>query len=174
MKTLIDFDVLKASELYLHTLLSRATGFDSGQHEVDINAVNIAPQYKFRLAQWSVLNQPEKQIKMSEVEAEQRQDIQRSADEARANQRLREYEKVGLEDTQENAQLIRDFVNNSAVKGYWSQEIVDAAIANLGPGKGTNQLTWKPKETPAPEPPAEPASEVEILEQWQLPLDADE
>jgi len=112
------------------------------------------------------------QIKMSEVEAEQRQDIQRSGDVARATQRLKEWQDAGLEDTENNANLIRDFVNDSAVKGYWSQEIVDAAIANLGPGKGTNQLTWKPKEAPpALEPPPEP---TEVLEGWQLPLDSDE
>jgi hypothetical protein len=69
-------------------------------------------------------------------------------------------------------------VNSSAVHGYWSREIVDAAIANLGP-KGTNKLTWRPKEAPAPPPPPSKPEPVEVLGtlpngEPKLPLDSSE
>jgi hypothetical protein len=113
----------------------------------------------------------EPQISMAELEAEQQADLKRAADQARAVNRLNEYAAVGLEDTQANAELIKNFVENSPAKGYWSFEIVEVAIKTLG-----NRLTWKPKvvETP-PAPPQEP---VEVLlgtlkdGSKQLPLDA--
>src|SRR5258708_6124695 len=176
---IINFDALKADELYLHTLLSRATGFDSGQHEVDFAATNIAPQYKFRLAQWAALHPVTPATTVvdkpapppRDYAAEDRAALKKDIDQSRAISRLKEWEAAGLEDTEANANFIRDFVNNSAVKGYWSPEIVDAAIANLGP-KGSNQLTWrKALPPPAPEPPTEL---TEILEPWQLRIDATE
>jgi len=174
--SMIDFDALKSDERFLHTLLSRAVGFETGQHEVDLTVINIAPQYRFRLAQWVVLHPAAEPVvdkpapPPRDYAAEDRAALKKDIDQSRAISRLKEWEAVGLEDTEANANFIRDFVNNSAVKGYWSQEIVDAAIANLGP-KGTNQLTWKPKELPAPPPPPEP---TEVLEPWQLRIDATE
>ncbi len=177
----IDFDVLKGDELYLHTLLSRATGFDTGQHEVDLAATDIAPQYKFRLAEWTVLHPAAEPVVDKPAPPprnygeESRAALVKDISETRAVSRLKEWGAAGLEDTKNNAELIRDFVNNSAVKGYWSPELVDVAVANLGP-KGSNRLTWKTKEPPAPEPPPEPAEVIGTLPngEKQLSIDADE
>jgi hypothetical protein len=184
---IINFDALKATDLDLYKIVTDWVGLAfTGQDELQpVEIAALTPAMRRRLSDWQAQQPPTRwprlhhrpseplpeQIKMSEVEEEQRQDVQRSVDVARATQQLKEWQDAGLEDTENNANLIREFVNNSAVKGYWSSEIVDAAIANLGPGKGTNQLTWKPKEAPPAEPPPEP---TEVLENWQLPLDSDE
>jgi len=138
----------------------------------------LDPDLAARLQVWistdktlSPPEEPAEQIDMGALLKEEQLNMKRAADETAAKQRIKEYAEVGLEDTQANAKFIQDFVNNSAVKGWWSREIVDAAIANLGP-KGTNQLTWKPKTAPAPPPP--PPEPTEVLADWQLPLDADE
>ncbi len=117
----------------------------------------------------------EPQIDMAEVLREEQADMKRAADQQQAVLRLKEWAVAGLEDTQTNADLIKDFIEKSDVHGYLSREIVDAAVANLGP-RGTNQLTWKPKEAPAPPPePAEPAELLSTLPDGtkQLPLDVD-
>ena len=150
----------------------------------EIRDGELDPDLAARLQVWISTEKPaapvveepaEEQIDMGALLKEEQVDMKRRADETAAKQRLNEYAEVGLEDTQANAKLIQDFVNNSAVKGWWSREIVDAAVANLGP-KGTNQLTWKPKEAPAPPPePAEPAELLSTLPDGtkQLPLDVD-
>ncbi len=174
--SMIDFDALKSDERFLHTLLSRAVGFETGQHEVDLTVINIAPQYRFRLAQWVVLHPAAEPVvdkpapPPRDYAAEDRAALMQDVQKGRAIQRLEEWRGAGLEDTENNANLIRDFVNKSEVKGYWSLEIVDAAIANLGP-KGKNQLTWRKAESP---PAPEPAEPTEVLEDWQLPIDASE
>src|SRR6266480_3781544 len=146
----------------------------------EIRDGELDPDLAARLQVWISTEKPaapvveepaEEQIDMGALLKEEQVDMKRRADETAAKQRLNEYAEVGLEDTQANAKLIQDFVNNSAVKGWWSREIVDAAVANLGP-RGTNQLTWKPKTAPAPPPP--PPEPTEVLADWQLPLDADE
>src|SRR5216683_6029113 len=167
MKTLIDFDVLKASE-YLHTLLSRATGFDSGRHEVDLTATSIAPQYKMRLAEWATLHTPapvvaptpvEPQISMKQIEADNNADIQRRVDKARAIQRANDYVRdAGLAESDANGKLIREWIDNAG--GVWTPELVDEAIVALN-----ERLEWRSTE-PAPE-----TEKPEILKPWQLPLD---
>ena len=107
---------------------------------------------------------------MGEVLREEQTARQKSADLTRAEQRLEQYAvEQGLERTHANAQAVADFIDASPVHGYWSREIIDAAIQNLGP-KGTNVLTWMPRTAPAP-PEEQPAEPTEILEPWQLPLD---
>src|SRR5258708_34613241 len=128
MNSIINFDALKNEEKYLHTLLSRATGLESGQHEVDIAAINILPQYRMRVAEWATLHTPapvaaptpaEPQISMKQIEADNNADIQRRVDQARAVQRLDEYAKnAGLANTQANANLIREWVEASG--GLWT------------------------------------------------------
>lgn len=105
---------------------------------------------------------------MDELLREQENDMKRAADQARATQRLNEYAAVGLDDTQENAELIRDFVNSSAARGWWSREIVDTAIANL-----RDRLTWRKVEAPPPPAPAESAEVLGNLPNGEprLPLD---
>jgi|HubBroStandDraft_6_1064221.scaffolds.fasta_scaffold02488_13 hypothetical protein len=143
----------------------------------EINADELSANFKPRL-----LDSNQRQKKACEIgitplpadgnrdiDAELKADLQRAADQARATQRLNEYAEAGLEDTEANASAIRDFVNNSAVKGYWSVQIVDAAIANLG-----NKLTWRKAEAPTP-PPAQPTEVLDTLPNGepQLSLDAD-
>ncbi len=62
------------------------------------------------------------------------------------------------------ADLIKNFVETSAARGYWSYEVIEVAIQVLG-----NKLSWRKVE---PAPPPEPAGEV--LEPWQLRIDATE
>src|SRR5258708_999156 len=154
--TIIDFDALKVAELYLHTLLSRATGHITGKHEVDIAATNLMPQYKLRVAEWATLHAPasvvaptpaatEPQISMAQIEAEQKQDIQRRVNKARAIQRANDYVRdAGLAESDANGKLIREWIDNAG--GVWKPELIDAAIENLN-----NQLEWRSTE-PAPEP----------------------
>ncbi len=177
----INFDALKRTNPDLYRLVTDQVGLAFiGQHEFQpIEFAALAPATRRRLSDWKAQQPAHETITVvdkpapppRDYAAEERAALMKDVQKGRAIQRLKEWEDAGLEDTKNNADLIRDFVNNSAVKGYWSLEIVDAAIANLGP-KRTNQLTWKPKEAPAPPPP--PPEPTEVLQPWQLPLTADE
>jgi hypothetical protein len=150
--TLIDFDTLKAEQLYLHTLLSRATGFKSGQHKVDIAATNLAPEYKMRLAEWSTFHKPAPAaptVSMAQIEMEEKQDLQRRGDEARATeaqqkkakeaalQRAKDYIRdAGLVDSKANGALVRKWIEENG--GIWSPSTVDDAITALN-----DKLEWK-------------------------------
>jgi len=192
MTSYFDLDALRASDYGSYQIVSRAANQKSGAVYVDVSKItNIGKEYRFRLAQASldhesaraaaaraaatppppVVEKPaEPQISMAEIEAEQRADLKRAADQARATNRLNEYAAVGLEDTQHNAELIKNFVNNSAAKGYWSFEIVEVAIQTLG-----NKLTWKPEVVEQPAPTSvEPQEVLQTLPDGtrQLPLNA--
>jgi hypothetical protein len=95
--------------------------------------------------------------------------IQRDVHEANGKARLEQFAvEQGLERTPANAAAVQQWLDEH-VKGYWSAAGVTAAVANL---KRANVLTWAaPKTAPAPPPPPEP---VEVLADWQLPIDADE
>lgn len=167
MSTRLDLDRLKNDDYFCYQIASRASGKMSGWCEIDIGGLKIGPEARFRLAQASLDHEAaiaaakraaaapppppaptEPQINFAEVEAEQQREIQTRADEAGARNRLDQYaNEQGLEPSDHNVNLIRDFVNNSAAKGYWSREIVDVAISRL-----RSKLTWKPKEAPTPEP----------------------
>jgi hypothetical protein len=111
------------------------------------------------------------QIDFAEVEAENKRDIQRRADEAAAKNRLQQLaDEEGLEKTAANVEAIKQFLQQH-LRGYLSAEGVNAAYQNLGP-RGSNVLTFKKVQPPPAAPEAAPAGEV--LEPWQLPLDADE
>ncbi len=183
---IINFYALKATDPGLYKIVADQAGLAfTGQYEFQpIQFAALAPTTRRRLSDWKahqpVEPTPDTASETTVVDkpvppprdygAEERAALMKDVQKGRAIQRLKEWQDAGLEDTENNANLIRDFVNNSAVKGYWSSEIVDASIANLGP-KGTNQLTWrKALPPPAPEPPTEL---TEVLEPWQLPLDAD-
>ena len=110
---------------------------------------------------------------------EERRRVERQASHEDAFEaRLREYERAGLEPTSENADKIVAFIkDHPQLKGYYSSQAADVAVAWLGP-KGSNVLTWKPKEAPAP-PPSESAEPTEVLGTLpdgtkQLPLDVDQ
>ncbi len=101
-------------------------------------------------------------------------DVQRRVDEQRGKDRLNEYVAAGLEDTQKNADAIREWLDEN-VKGYLSQTGVDLAVQWLGP-RSKNVLTWKPKTVAPPPPPAPEPTEV-LLKlpdgTTQLSLDVD-
>jgi hypothetical protein len=169
--TAINLDLLKAYNKYLFSVVVNATGHMSGSPDVDISTLPVSPEQQMKLAEFSMIprTQPEPQINMAELQEEQRAAIQMAADEAAAKNRLNEYAAAGLEESDFNFNLIKDFVTKTA-NGYWTSQIVDESIQRLGP-KGTNVLTWTPK-TATVEPPAAPV--VEVLADWQLPLDCDE
>jgi hypothetical protein len=162
--TLIDFDVLRVEQLYLHTLLSRATGFKSGQHKVDIAATNIVPQYKMRLSEWATFHKPAPVATSTPaVEAQQKRDIAAAAqavkDKEAATRRLQEYARDGLADTKANADLILEEVGSQPP----TPALIDAVIAALH-----DKLEWK-----------KPAESVEVLGKLpngedQLPLEISE
>jgi len=157
---------LSRLDYHLFQIASRASGQKSGVVEIDINGLALASETRFKFAQASadyevVAEEARKkaaappppppapeplpeQIDMAALEDENQREMKARADQARATQRLTQYAAAGLEDTQANSELIKDFVETSAANGYWSFEVVEAAIQNLGP-KGSNQLTWKPK-----------------------------
>jgi hypothetical protein len=168
MRTSIDLDKLRQFVMPdIYKAVCNQTGQTSGTHEVEIDRLSISKAKKFNLSLWS-MNQhvsapleaeETPQINMSELEAEQQQDIQRRADKARAIQRANEYVRdAGLVNSDANGKLIRDFIENAG--GHWTPELVDAAITALN-----NQLEWRSTE-PAPEP-----EKPEVLKPWQLPLD---
>lgn len=168
----IDLDKLKVRHPALYKIVVRQTNLTTGVHALDFGIFPAEGSQRYVLECSAPLPVQEPQIDMAEVESEQQASIKKAADEAAAKARLEEYAALGLEETSHNFELIRDYVNNSEVHGYWSSEIVDIAIQWLGP-RSKNVLTWKPKEAPAPPPP--PSQEpVEVLEPWQLPLNADE
>ena len=182
----VDLDKLKISRPALFRNVAQQLGFTGDPFVLilgtrDIKDGELQPDLAARLQVWistdktlpPVEEPVEEKVDMDALLKEEQLNMKRAADETGAKQRINEYAGVGLENTQANAKLIQDFVNNSAVKGWWSREIVDACIANLGP-KGTNQLTWK-KSAPAPPPPAEPVEILGTLRDGtrQLPIDID-
>jgi len=182
MKTLIDLDALKNSECReLHWLVSRVVEQTSGVHEVDIATLPTTPAARFRLAQWSLLNlvvttKDTEAIAAHarEVTAREEAELKRITDEFRGIARLQQYcNEQGLEETPENLAAVQAFIDASPVKGYWSQEVVDAAIQNLGP-KGKNVLLWDSK-TIEPPPAPEPTEILKPLPNGEprLPLDVD-
>lgn len=99
---------------------------------------------------------------------ERRRLEQQARDEESGLARLEQFcEEQGLERTPENAAKVQQWLDAN-VKGYWSQQGVDAAVLNL-----RNELTWAPKTVEAP-PAPEPDAPTEVLADWQLPIDADE
>jgi hypothetical protein len=107
--------------------------------------------------------------------AYEREQIQRATDEARGIARLYQFQQEqGLRDCKENADAIRDWLDANC-KGYVSQDMIDAAVLNLGK-RGTNVLLWDVKSAPVPPPPSEPQEVLGTLPEGtkQLPLDADE
>lgn len=193
MMTKINLDRLGETEgcYDLFQIASRASGQTSGTAEIDISALRIAPSTRMRLAEWSILPQQpiirsaepspaqplavqpkpvEPQIDMAEVEREEQADIQRAADKAAGKNRLNDYAASGLEDTQANAAAIKQWLDEN-VKGYLSEQAIDLAVQWLGP-RGKDVLTWKPKTVASPLPAH--AASSEALQDWQLPINADE
>ena len=154
----VDLDRLKARFPALYQIVVRQTGLTTGIHALDFNLF-LEGSHKY-LAECSVRLPAEPQISMAQLEREEQADIQRRIDEAAGHNRLEQYAREqGLEDTQANADAIRTWLQEN-VKGYLSEKLIDAAVANLGP-RGKNVLTWRKPEAPQPPAPSpEPAEEV--------------
>jgi len=169
MITQIDHDKLRQFvKPDIYKAVCDQTGHTGGIHDVEIEKLSLSKQKKFNLSLWS-LNQhvapppeaEEPQLSMAQIEAEEKQDIQRRVDKARAIQRVNDYVRdAGLVESDANGKLIREWIENAG--GHWTPELVDAAIIALN-----NQLEWRSTE-PVPEP-----EKPEVLQPWQLPIDAD-
>jgi hypothetical protein len=168
----VDFDKLRTRFPALYKIAVRQTNHTTGIHALDLSLFQEG-SHRYLSECAAPLPVQEPQIDLEAIEREEQAAIQKAAHEAEAKNRLNEYAAQGLEESDHNFNLIKEFVINSAVHGYWSSQIVDAAVANFGP-RGTNRLKWKPKAAPAPPPEPEPVEPQEVLEPWQLPIDADE
>lgn len=194
----IDMDALRESSLRLHRTITRHTGCaTSGVVDVDSNRL---PEFtRGELTGWlngqkvaqssassapavqpeppAPVQQPVEPPKVAEplppqidIEKEFQADLKRAVDQKQGLDRLQQYVvEQGLAEDPANAAAIQQWLDEN-VKGYWSAQGVDLAIQWLGP-RSKNVLKWAPKAAPPPPPPAAP---TEILEPWQLPLDADE
>lgn len=102
----------------------------------------------------------EPQISMADFDADLRQELQAAIHQREAELRLQFWEQThGLVRDEHNLRLLTEFVNNSTVRGYWSQQIADAGVSTL-----RRQLHWEsPKKVVAPPPPAEPAEVLGTL-----------
>lgn len=173
----IDYDLLKSTDPTLYHFVQAQSGFQTGFHEVEINA--FSKTIRQQLTNWfkrqataARAAQPappqEEQVSVSE---EFKRDLQRQIDTTAGINRLQQHVEQGLEPSEHNKNAVIAWLQQNA-KGYLSAAGVDAAIANLGP-RGANVLRWTQKATVAPPPPA-----VEVLEtlpngEKQLPLNAD-
>jgi hypothetical protein len=157
-------DLAKLASKYpaLYTRACAASGKSQG-----IVDVPLADFTDGNIKYLSECREPEPQISMAELEKEQQAEMQRAADQQHAINRLTEYAtSAGLEDTDANFAIIRDWVVGNA-KGYWSAPAVDAAISHT-----RNRLTWKA--APAPPEPARIGGKGPAKDELQLPLDASE
>jgi len=150
---------LRQHDPALHGLVADKAGRDSGICEVE------PTDFQFNIMQRLItfakaqkdMPVPAEPISMSDLEAEQKLDIQRRVNKALAIQRVNDYVRdAGLVESDANGKLIREWIENV---GGWTPKLVDAAIVALN-----NQLEWRTE--PAPE-----SEKPEVLKPWQLPLD---
>jgi|SRR6266513_2893109 len=186
---LIDFDRLKIARPALFRSAVTQLGYGRGEKTFDPFVLvlgtreihELDPDLQRLLTFWistdktiSPPEEPAEQIDMAEVLREEQADMKRAADERRGLNRLRQFQdEQGLRDCKENADAIRDWLAANC-KGYVSQDMIDAAVMNLGARGGKNVLLWNEKTAPAP-PPA-PIEVAEVLGtlpngEPQLPLD---
>ncbi len=182
---LIDWEKLQYSDPLMYRALSKVTGY-TGLGFREVNTSDLEPAFAADVRYWEThvqktvvlprkppAPQPVKepgplppQIDMNEIIKEQRA----KADEAAAKARLDWWAKEqGLENSQHNADVIVKWIRET-LSGYFCAKNVDSTIAHLGP-RGTNVLRWTTPQAAPAEPPAEPQ---EVLESWQLPINADE
>ena len=148
---------LRQHDPALHGLVADKAGRDSGICEVEPTDFEFNTMQRLITFAKIQKDMPVPAKNMSELEAEQKQDIQRRADKARAIQRVNDYVRdAGLVESDANGKLIREWIENV---GGWTPKLVDAAIVALN-----NQLEWRTE--PAPE-----SEKPEVLKPWQLPLD---
>jgi hypothetical protein len=142
--TLINMDALQIALPGTHRTITKNLDFAQTFGTQDIDLTQYDERTRKELTHFAATGShapAEPQINVKELEAEQQRDIQSKADQTRAINRLEEYVKVGLENTEANAAIIKEYVNNNAA-GYWNFEVVEAAVKDP-------RLTWR-KEEPAP------------------------
>jgi hypothetical protein len=172
MLKVIDLDRLRVERPAAYKIVSEHLRKYEGEVRVGIYSLPMSNEERKRLVEWATppptpvltvdhpepVTPPPPQISVKELEAEQAREIMRAADFAAAVNRLNIWVQTGgLEETRANAQAIIDFIETSAANGYWSAEVIDAAVSCLGP-KGKNVLTFhvvKAAAKPAPQPAAE-------------------
>lgn len=177
---IVNLDRLQQENPRLHRVLVRMCRLGDASGSVDINP---APLSEFNLGELQEFLKAESQpppppvaerLSLSEMETDRTERL-RLSDLERGLARLQQYvSEQGLAEDKANAAAVQEWLNAN-VKGYWSQQGVDAAIANLGP-RGTNILIWKPKVVAPPPQPEEPKEVLGTLRNGepQLPLDASE
>jgi hypothetical protein len=193
---IIDLDALKVTNESLYLAVSRTLGFRHGEHSVSPH--DFLPAVSRRLQDWFTAQQaksvPKPVVKVPssapiaqappqppapepettvvdrpvppqeqapEPFLSEEELLQRATDQARGFSRLQQFvDEQGLEDTPETASLVEVWLTERHL--FWSAANVDKAVLSL-----QKVLRWKPKVPPAPEP-------TEVLQDWQLPLDASE
>jgi len=159
----IHLDKLRQHDPALHGLVADKAERDSGICEVEPTDFQFNIMQRLITFAKAQKDMPMPAKNMSELEAEQKQDIQRRVNKALAIQRVNDYVRdAGLVESDANGKLIREWIENA---GGWTPKLVDAAIVALN-----NQLEWRTEPVPEPEKPEKP----EVLQPWQLPIDADE
>jgi hypothetical protein len=163
----IDLDKLKVRFPALHKIVVRLTGKTIGIQALDLSRFQEASHKYFLecsaplpdIAVPKPVGPAQPQISMDETLRENEKDIERRVAEAQARARLDEYVKIGLVDSQANANLFRAELDR--LGETLSVATVDRIVKELG-----NRLEWRPKEKP------------EVLGKLpdgttQLPLDVD-
>lgn len=185
MSELVNFDALRETFPRLYRTVSKAIGLVEpigGTFAVDFS--KLSDYTKRELSTWleaqrekqtppTTPQPPEplpEQIDMGALLKEEQAALQKAADEARARNRLEQFcDEQGLQRTPENVAKVGSWIQAN-LKGYWSQQGVDAAVLNIA-----KELTWLPKTAPAP-PEPEPVEALEPLPNGEprLPLDVDD
>ncbi len=158
MKIRFDISELKSTSPELYRRFSEDVGarYENGAWTIDLDSpFPLSPRIAEEIRFWQqaqTLPPPKHEegpevLRIDPNEAVNRKTI---ADGEAALARLREYVAQGLEDSQENAAAIEEWVKQN-VRGYWSAAGVDASVSNLGP-RGSNVLRWKQKTRPTPAP----------------------
>jgi len=131
----IDFTKLRSQpDLYL--VVSHHTKFTGGIHDVDLEALPVDKNIIFQLATWVAheQNKPEK--------------VQFTPEQTKAIARLTQWSEMegGIENTEENASVIKTYLEQQGSGFAITEEVVDQIIEAL-----RGQLTWKRVEVkPAP------------------------
>jgi len=175
---ILDLDKLSVSDPSLYAAVSITLGPARGQLQVAL--ADFPLPTRRRLSDWWVI-QKQKQSLAPDIAAappapvetapqepllSEQELLQRATDQTRGLARLQQFvDEQGLEDSPQTASLVDVWLTERNL--FWSAANVDKAVLSL-----KNVLRWKQKVEPLPPAPAEPTTEA--LENWQLPIDADE
>jgi hypothetical protein len=127
--TTVDMSALERESPRLHRVVIRQLGIPAtGEQEVDLDGLGqyskgelfawITEYDRVRKSAVTPPQPPAPQLSMDEIIREDQADRQEAADVAAAKNRLTEYAAAGLEESDYNFNLIKDFVVSSATHGY--------------------------------------------------------